>query len=117
MMINKWLTVNKLATILAKHFNVQRVYVDNVYVDGNKMPVGMGSICNIEITLSEEPTEEEEKQTPKQRWFCERCDTTGEVDCEDDTDVYSVVHAIDDDHSLKSPECTNPLAKIRILTD
>ena len=50
---NKWLTVNELAAILEKAFQAERVHIENFYVDGNKIEVGMGGTCNLEITVYE----------------------------------------------------------------
>lgn len=49
----------------------------------------------------------------KQKWECEKCKKTGEVDYKKGDDVIAVVHLIEDSHKNTSPQCTQPISKIK----
>lgn len=50
-----------------------------------------------------------------QHWHCERCNVTGFV-CHDlSADVQTVVRMIEDDHRNASPQCDQPVERIRAI--
>ncbi len=50
-----------------------------------------------------------------QEWTCDKCGVNGIVYVWVGQDVMSVVNRIRDQHKELSPECDNPVRKIRVL--
>ncbi len=48
-----------------------------------------------------------------QKWECEKCQKSGEVNFEKGADVMSVVCLIKEDHERVSPSCNQPTGFIR----
>jgi len=53
----------------------------------------------------------------RQAWYCERCKKTNSVDVLTGDGIMEIVYRIEDLHKLMSPECKQPVTKIRILTE
>lgn len=51
------------------------------------------------------------------RWLCEACNKTNVVEIEDGAGVYTAVYKIEDDHKQASPDCEQPIARIRIIVE
>lgn len=52
-----------------------------------------------------------------QPWICEVCNVGGEVELDKHAGVVDGVHAIQDDHAAKSPDCKQITARIRVLSE
>lgn len=63
--------------------------------------------------MTEQPTE---SSSVRQAYWCEACDVRGYVDLDPHAGVFEGIHAIEDDHRSRSPECRR-LDAIRVQNE
>ena len=58
--------------------------------------------------------ESRDEKTEWQSWYCEKCDRHGDIMYAPAQDVRSVIYDIEDSHRKVSPQCDQPVARIRV---
>lgn len=53
----------------------------------------------------------------RQEYICDECELESHIFFQEREGVMSVIHKISDDHRKWSPECSNPVYKLRVIRE